>query len=261
MPYYLLRLLQLKPLLKGRPRQGALDVPGASEDLFTEGEGYTEDDDEEDDDEFKQAVGSYDEFDTNNMSMHNFNWLDTSLADGGGTASPSPVFQPASHHLAHYGNSRSAASSSRGRISPAASVSGTRSPRSRRSGHRDRDHYPRQPRWHFGIRSSSPPMEVMTELYRTLEALGIQWRQKRGVWSADPGESEAALRAAEAEAANPGSPGGENGATGDSYEGEPKENLDVYYIECRWRVRNTVVRALSCLQCNVGTDVAVNSYC
>lgn len=80
-------------------------------------------------------------------------------------------------------------------------------------------------------------MEVMTELYRTLEALGIEWRQKRGVWSANQEESDAALRAAE-EA--PSSPGGDPG-TGDSYEGEPKENLDVYYIECRWRVRNTVV--------------------
>lgn len=87
-------------------------------------------------------------------------------------------------------------------------------------------------------------MEVMTELYRTLEALGIQWRQKRGVWSPDRQESEAALRAAAAEEGAPGSPGGgEAGGGGDSYEGEPKENLDVYYIECRWRVRNTVVCA------------------
>lgn len=210
----------------------------AGEDLFTEGEGYTEDDEEEDD-EFKQPVGSYEDFESSsNGAPPNFNWLDTSLVEGEGTALQSPVFQPTSHHLASYGNSRSALSASRGRVSPAASASGARSPHSRRSGHhRDRDHYPRQPRWHFGIRSSSPPMEVMLELYRTLEALGIQWRQKRGVWAASQEESTAALQAAEqlAYSQHP------DPSAGDSYEGESRENLDVYYIECRWRVRNCVV--------------------
>ncbi|WVQ83879.1 hypothetical protein IAT38_006023 [Cryptococcus sp. DSM 104549] len=35
-----------------------------------------------------------------------------------------------------------------------------------------------KPKWHFGIRSRSPPMEVMLEIYRTLNVLGMQWRRK-----------------------------------------------------------------------------------
>ncbi|OWZ41836.1 carbon catabolite-derepressing protein kinase [Cryptococcus neoformans] len=35
-----------------------------------------------------------------------------------------------------------------------------------------------KPKWHFGIRSRSPPMEVMLEIYRTLNVLGMQWRLK-----------------------------------------------------------------------------------
>lgn len=84
-------------------------------------------------------------------------------------------------------------------------------------------------------------MEVMTELYRTLEALGIQWRQKRGIWAATRAESDAAIQAAqEAEYITPS---GEPVANGDSFEGDAKEDTDIYYIECRWRLRNTVVSA------------------
>lgn len=34
-------------------------------------------------------------------------------------------------------------------------------------------------RWHFGIRSRSPPMEVMSAIYASLKALGMEWREKR----------------------------------------------------------------------------------
>ncbi|KAJ1653588.1 Protein kinase [Dispira simplex] len=34
----------------------------------------------------------------------------------------------------------------------------------------------RPPRWHFGIRSRNPPREIMEEIYKTLRALGIQWK-------------------------------------------------------------------------------------
>ncbi|KAL6304828.1 snf 1 [Sparassis latifolia] len=34
-------------------------------------------------------------------------------------------------------------------------------------------------KWHFGIRSRSPPMEVMLEIYRTLRALGMEWKEKK----------------------------------------------------------------------------------
>lgn len=33
-------------------------------------------------------------------------------------------------------------------------------------------------RWHFGIRSRSPPMEVMLEIYKTLKILGFDWRAR-----------------------------------------------------------------------------------
>ena len=35
-----------------------------------------------------------------------------------------------------------------------------------------------KPRWHFGIRSRSPPLEVMLEIYKTLQTLGFEWKQK-----------------------------------------------------------------------------------
>ncbi|KAG0146663.1 hypothetical protein CROQUDRAFT_657004 [Cronartium quercuum f. sp. fusiforme G11] len=33
-------------------------------------------------------------------------------------------------------------------------------------------------KWHFGIRSKSPPMTVMLEIYRTLQALGFEFKRK-----------------------------------------------------------------------------------
>lgn len=34
-------------------------------------------------------------------------------------------------------------------------------------------------RWHFGIRSRSPPMEVMSAIYASLKALGMEWKAKK----------------------------------------------------------------------------------
>jgi carbon catabolite-derepressing protein kinase len=39
----------------------------------------------------------------------------------------------------------------------------------------------RRTKWHFGIRSRSPPMEVMLEIYRTLRALGMEWKEKKNL--------------------------------------------------------------------------------
>ncbi|KIK02548.1 hypothetical protein K443DRAFT_677498 [Laccaria amethystina LaAM-08-1] len=36
-------------------------------------------------------------------------------------------------------------------------------------------------KWHFGIRSRSPPMEVMLEIYRTLKTLGMEWKEKKNL--------------------------------------------------------------------------------
>lgn len=72
--------------------------------------------------------------------------------------------------------------------------------------------------------------------------MGFNGDRRGGVWSASEAESHAALQAAEQYSHSPGSEA--SAAAGDSYEGEPRENLDVYYVECRWRVRKTVVSAV-----------------
>lgn len=38
---------------------------------------------------------------------------------------------------------------------------------------------PHRTKWHFGIRSRSPPMEIMLEIYRTLKILGMEWKEKK----------------------------------------------------------------------------------
>ncbi|EIW68573.1 hypothetical protein TREMEDRAFT_31675 [Tremella mesenterica DSM 1558] len=48
---------------------------------------------------------------------------------------------------------------------------------------------PQKPKWHFGIRSRSPPMEVMLEIYRTLGTLGMQWKKKEGIGMPEIGNS------------------------------------------------------------------------
>ncbi|GJJ13211.1 hypothetical protein Clacol_007462 [Clathrus columnatus] len=37
----------------------------------------------------------------------------------------------------------------------------------------------RKSKWHFGIRSRSPRLEVMLEIYRTLQSLGMEWKEKK----------------------------------------------------------------------------------
>lgn len=78
-----------------------------------------------------------------------------------------------------------------------------------------------RPRWHFGIRSRSPPMEIIMELYRTLEALGMEWRAKpkkqRRQREHDDGEPA------------PSTDDMDNGT-------------DLFFIETRWRVENVIVR-------------------
>jgi len=87
---------------------------------------------------------------------------------------------------------------------------------------------PKTPLWHFGIRSVAPPMEVMLEMYKYLQALGIEWREKRGPWIAD------------AECCN-----NEDGFfEGPDLRGATKDDLDIYTIELRWRKRDIVVSGL-----------------
>ena len=72
-------------------------------------------------------------------------------------------------------------------------------------------------RWNFGIRSRSPPIEVMLEIYETLNAQGFQWREKKGVWGTTPRPPQ-----------------------------NPHDlNDSIYLIETRVRVRDVVVRISS----------------
>ncbi|CDU22927.1 related to SNF1-carbon catabolite derepressing ser/thr protein kinase [Sporisorium scitamineum] len=93
-------------------------------------------------------------------------------------------------------------------------------------------------RWHFGIRSRSPPMEIMLELYRTLQSLGMEWRAKP---AAKPAKGS---KAADGDAS--GGQGGqgdgkdksENGGSGSA--GSKGEEL--FFLETRWKVGHVLVR-------------------
>ncbi len=222
-----------------------------------------ETEDDEDDDEFDENI--------NWNSAHDIRLLDTSIVDGGGGGgsggeggnAPLPLFLPTDHHLASYANMRNA---SKGRGSPARSTTPSSSkPRSYQRRHnahtsssshphshpssvpirRHHRHHHKASKWHFGIRSSSPPMEVMLELYRTLEALGLEWREKKGIWAAFPepdceesdvNHTMSAARSRSLEDSN----------ASDSYDQQTRDDMDIYYIECRWRVRSVVVSILKC---------------
>src|ERR1700694_2463388 len=125
-----------------------------SEDMFTEGEGYTEDDyDYEAQDTFdeeEERPASY-ELEAEINGVHHLDWLQSSLIDGGGTAAPSPVLHSSHPLLNSFSTIRPdrkvAPSLPRGRVSPAHTQSGTRSPRHGRPAHERDRHYPRQPKW------------------------------------------------------------------------------------------------------------------
>lgn len=116
---------------------------------------------------------------------------------------------------------------------PPALLSGTgeeadveQSGRRRRRHRSDRLVKPKAPLWHFGIRSVAPPMEVMLELYKSLQALGIEWREKRGPWIAD----------AECCSSDDGFREGL-----ETPRASTKDDLDIYTVELRWRKRDVVV--------------------
>ncbi|KAF7783883.1 hypothetical protein Agabi119p4_48 [Agaricus bisporus var. burnettii] len=85
-------------------------------------------------------------------------------------------------------------------------------------------------KWHFGIRSRSPPMEVMLEIYRTLKALGMEWKEKRslgglGGWKARRGDVHIE-RAREYD--------------GNAYV-DLKAASGIYFVETRARLQDVVV--------------------
>lgn len=87
-------------------------------------------------------------------------------------------------------------------------------------------------KWHFGIRSKSPPMTVMLEIYRTLQTLGFEFKRKDLHSSTleepvedDPGETESEKRRRRRKAE----------------EEKVKQAQDLYFIETRCRLDNVVV--------------------
>lgn len=95
--------------------------------------------DEDDDDDGLDFSTPQNEIENNNFAV-----LNSSL--------PLPEQLPEQHHLASYVSAKRAF------------------PVKEKKQHRTK--------WHFGIRSRSPPMEVMLEIYRTLKALGMEWKEK-----------------------------------------------------------------------------------
>ncbi|CAE6415509.1 unnamed protein product [Rhizoctonia solani] len=75
-------------------------------------------------------------------------------------------------------------------------------------------------KWHegvdFGIRSRSPPMEVMLELYNTLKALGWEWREKPNL--------------------------GKKKALAPGEEADPRDDSDIFFLETRCCINDVVIR-------------------
>ena len=99
----------------------------------------------------------------------------------------------------------------------------------KRSGAKEKKQH--KTKWHFGIRSRSPPMEVMLEIYRTLKTLGMEWKEKK----------------------NLGGLGGLKARSGKGMNVERVRELDggggvdlkaassIYFVETRARVQDVVV--------------------
>ncbi|KAF8225164.1 Pkinase-domain-containing protein [Tricholoma matsutake] len=100
----------------------------------------------------------------------------------------------------------------------------------KRSGAGGREKKQHKTKWHFGIRSRSPPMEVMLEIYRTLKALGMEWKEKKnlgGLGGVRRGASSAGIERVR------------------DLDGEGVVDLKaaagVYFVETRARVQDVVV--------------------
>ncbi|KAG8996104.1 Protein kinase [Tulasnella sp. JGI-2019a] len=183
------------------------------EQAFESDEGEDDDGEDYDDDDDDEGIDWTEE--------NNFAVLDSSLVGAPGR-SGTPT-----HHLTDYASARSTPPVPGATSNHHRSSRGT-PPVPSSSSHHTRKHHghggasSKQPRWHFGIRSRSPPMEVMLEIYQTLKALGMQWKEKGGQWGLAVGEDRQEMEEDE--------------------HNFSKESLDIYFVETRCRVREVVVR-------------------
>ena len=100
----------------------------------------------------------------------------------------------------------------------------------KRSGAKEKKQH--KTKWHFGIRSRSPPMEVMLEIYRTLKTLGMEWKEKKNLGG---------LGGLKARSGN----GGMNVERVRELDGgggvDLKAASSIYFVETRARVQDVVV--------------------
>ncbi|WVQ97489.1 hypothetical protein IAU59_004603 [Kwoniella sp. CBS 9459] len=108
-----------------------------------------------------------------------------------------------------------------------------------------------KPKWHFGIRSRSPPMEVMLEIYKTLNVLGMQWRKKEGInlpeiGGAPPGgyseEVEAAIEQWQEENDGQRPVMGKKPPSKKEASAQDKAAQSLYHVETRARYGDVIVR-------------------
>lgn len=100
-----------------------------------------------------------------------------------------------------------------------------------------RDKKQHRTKWHFGIRSRSPPMEVMLEIYRTLKTLGMEWKEKKTLGGLG-GVAGTGKKAGGIERAREWDGNGHV---------DLKAAAGVYFVETRVRVQDVVVSFLFCI--------------
>jgi carbon catabolite-derepressing protein kinase len=159
------------------------------------------DDDEEEEEDVEDDGGL--DFSTPTVpgEINTFSVLNSSLPDQ----------LPEQHHLASYASARRLGGGT---------PSGGKDKRAQRT------------KWHFGIRSRSPPMEVMLEIYRTLKTLGMEWREKRDLGGLGGVPRQNGRRSRQIDRAR-------------EYDGyghvDLKKAAAIYFIEARARVQGVVV--------------------
>ncbi|WRT65192.1 uncharacterized protein IL334_002135 [Kwoniella shivajii] len=108
-----------------------------------------------------------------------------------------------------------------------------------------------KPKWHFGIRSRSPPMEVMLEIYKTLNVLGMQWRKKEAIELPEIGGAPPGGYTEEVEVAldqytetNNGTRPimGKKPPTKKEMQAQDKQAQNLYHVETRARYGDVIVR-------------------